>query len=307
VRCYRARERLVSGIEALAAVENLREALDTFENLKPQWEVTVAESRRRENSLWKRYQAACDAVYRRRDAERRAQQAGRNDNLRQKQALIGELTAAAQADDAELLAHTGLPAQLEERWQAIGQVPRAEEQKLDKRWREARQKFRKAVEAAGARARSAGLGRLARHAEFCNRWEQAVLAGETPDAEELAAAWQDLQAETGEAADTIEQRFSRVLTRPDDRVLAENLATVQDACLRLEVILDLPSPDDCQAARMAYQVTRLNAVMQKDPASLDAPEDLLVTALTAGALPAAAVDTIGQRLGRCLARYTGNT
>lgn len=306
-RSYRAREKLVADIDALAANDNLRAVLDAFENLKSQWEVTVAESRRRENSLWKRYQAACDTVYRRRDAERREQQAGRNDNLGLKQTLIRELTGAAQGSDSELLAHTGLLAQLEDRWQAIGEIPRAEEKKLDRGWREARQQFRKALDAAGNRARTAAIDLLAQRAGYCNRWEQAVLAGETPDAGKIAAAWHDLPAQTGAAADAIEARFSHALSRPADSTLAENLAIKQDACLRLEVILDLPSPDDCQAARMTYQVARLNATMQKDLASLDVPEQLLLTALTTGAVPAAAADGIEQRIGRCLARYTEKT
>lgn len=302
---FRMREKLVSDIEALAAVDNLREALDTFENLKPQWEVTVAESRRRENSLWKRYQAACDTVYKRRDAERREQQAGRNDNLRQKQAIIGELTAAAQTGDGDLLARTGLLAQLEERWRSIGQIPRAEEKHLERNWREARQQYRKAVDAAGNRARTAGFVLLARHAAFCNRQEQAVLAGETSDTEAVSAAWRALPELTGATADAISVRFSRAMSHPGDDTLAENLAIKQDACLRLEVILDLPSPDDCQSARMAYQVTRLNATMQKDLAALDSPEDLLLTALTSGAVPAAAANAVEQRINRCLARFTG--
>ena len=69
------------------------------------------------------------------------------------------------------------------------------------------------------------------------------------------------------------------------------------------MILELESPQEHQAARMAYQVERLNASLKKDPGAQDAPEDLLRAALTTGAVPVAAAAAIEQRIGNCLARY----
>ena len=285
-RSLRSRERLITDIEALGEVANLHEALEQIEALKGQWTITVTGRRERENKLWKRFQTACDRIYRRRDAERREHDAQRNDNLKHKQALIEELTLAAAAGDAELLAGHSTLARVSQQWETIGQVPRRDEKGLENRWRSARQQFTRALQAAESRARACELDNLARRAALCHRWEQAVLAGNTPDPETVAAEWASLPEAGGAHAAAIQQRFSLALEHPDTATLSGNLAAKQAACLRLEVLLDLESPAACQAERMAYKVERLNASLKKEMDAQDSPEDLLLVALTTGAVPA---------------------
>ena len=101
----------------------------------------------------------------------------------------------------------------------------------------------------------------------------------------------------------MEQRFRQAFSRPDDATLASNLATKQDACLKLEVRLELESPPEYQGARMAYQVERLSASMKKETDKQQSVEDLLHTVLTTGAVPAEAAAAIEQRIEHCLSGY----
>ena len=101
----------------------------------------------------------------------------------------------------------------------------------------------------------------------------------------------------------VAQRFQQALSRPDDATLANNLDTKQDACLKLEVQLELESPPEYQGARMAYQVERLSASMKKQTDKQQSLEDLLLTVLTTGAVPAEAAAAIEQRIQNCLAGY----
>lgn len=305
-RCFRAREKLIADIEALADVDNLHEALNRLGKLKKQWAITVVEKRGLENRLWKRFQAACDSTYQRRDTERKAQFAERDENLKQKQALIEEIDRSARASDAELLAHASGFARQLARWQEIGAVPRKHETGLNRRWLEVQRQFRGAVKAAESRARAAELDNLTRRAALCNVWEQATLAGSTIDTAAVTAEWEALPALSSDRSEAINRRFGQALVRPDDTTLSNNLAIKQDACLRLEVMLELDSPAQFQGERMAYQVARLNASLHKDPDAQDSPEDLLLRALTTGAVPAAAVETIEQRIKNCITRHTGN-
>lgn len=299
----RVREKLIADIEALAGVENLREALEQVDILKKQWTITVPDRRNVENRLWKRFQAACDGVYHRRDAERRQHDAERQANLERKQALVEELNRAAAAADAELLAQATLITRLEERWHDAGAVPRKVESQLERQWREARKHFRKALDGAATRNRVAGLEHLAQRAALCHSLEQAALTGQALDPELARAQWQALPAPDDTHAATLEQRFGQAFSHPDDATLAANLATKQAACLKLEVLLELPSPPECQAARMAYQVERLNASLKKALDAQESVEDLLYTALTTGAIPAAAAAATEQRIRDCLAGY----
>ncbi len=302
-RSLRVREKLIADIEALAAVDNLRDALEQLEALKKQWKITVVEKRTLENRLWKQFQAACELTYQRRDAERNEQAAERNENEKQKQALIEELTRAATASDAELLANASVLARTRARWQEIGWVPRKHENSLNNNWRTAQQQFTDALKAAESRSQASELDNLSRRAVLCSQWEQAVLAGNAIDADAIRAEWDDLPALSSAHAEAMEQRFSQALSRPDDTTLSRNLADKQAACLRLEVLLELESPPDCQAERMAYQVERLNASMKMNQGTQDSPEDLLLSVLTIGAVPADAAGAIDQRIKHCIARH----
>lgn len=302
-RSLRVREKLIADIEALAAVDNLRDALEQLEALKKQWKITVVEKRTLENRLWKQFQAACELTYQRRDAERNEQAAERNENEKQKQALIEELTRAATASDAELLANASVLARTRARWQEIGWVPRKHENSLNNNWRTAQQQFTDALKAAESRSQASELDNLSRRAVLCSQWEQAVLAGNAIDPDAIRAEWDDLPALSSAHAEAMEQRFSQALSRPNDTTLSRNLADKQAACLRLEVLLELESPPDCQAERMAYQVERLNASMKMNQGTQDSPEDLLLSVLTIGAVPADAAGAIDQRIKHCIARH----
>ncbi|MEN8206802.1 MAG: DUF349 domain-containing protein [Pseudomonadota bacterium] len=302
-RSLRTREKLIADIEALAAVDNLRDALNQLDTLKKQWTITVTGKRNLENRLWKSFQAACDGTYRRRDAERKQHDAERDANLKQKQALIEELTRAAATADKELLANASTLARIRERWQTIGRVPRNHEKSLEKRWGGAQQQFRKALTAAESRAQASELDNIAKRAALCNLWEQTILADGTIDTDGVQAEWNALPALSSANAEMMDQRFAQALNRPDDPTLSGNLAARQDACLKLEVLLELESPQECQAERMAYQIERLNASMKKALDAQESPEDLLLAALTTGAVPAEAVGAIEQRIEVCLASY----
>jgi exonuclease SbcC len=306
-RSLKVREKLIADIEALAEVANLRDTLDQLDTLKKKWAVTVTSKRELENRLWKRFQAACESIYRRRDAERKEQDAERNENLKQKQALIEELGHFAAAGDAELLANASALARIRHQWETIGWIPRKHESSLDNSWRAAQKQFSSALKAAKSRARDSELDNLARRAALCHQWEQAALAGSAIDMDSIKAEWDALPALSAVNAGTMDQRFGQALSRPDDTTLSNNHAAKRTACLKLEVLLELESPQECQAERMAYQIERLNASLKKELDAQDSPEDLLLAVFATGAVPAEAAGPIEQRISECLARYKSNT
>ncbi|HYQ72640.1 MAG TPA: DUF349 domain-containing protein [Gammaproteobacteria bacterium] len=302
-RSLKARETLIADIEALVEVVSLRDALHQLDRLKRQWTITVTGKRSLENRLWKRFQAACDGVYQRRDSERKQQDAERNDNLKKKQALIEELEQAAAAADEELLANAAVLPRIRKRWQEIGWIPRRQESTVESRWQAAQQQFVAARRIAASRARDSELENIARRARLCSHREQAVLAGIPVDADETQAQWDALPALSGDAGNAIQQRFTQAMHRPDDTTLSNNLEAKQAACLKLEVLLEMESPAVHQAERMAYQIERLNASLKKETGAQDSPVDLLRTVFTTGAVPAAAAEALEQRIAACLSRY----
>ncbi|NNL06514.1 MAG: DUF349 domain-containing protein [Gammaproteobacteria bacterium] len=302
-RSIMVRNNLITDIEALETVSNLREALERLEVLRKQWVITVAARRKDEHKLWKRFQDACERTYRRRDAERKKKDTERNHNLKQKQALINELVAAADAADDELCANASLLARIREQWDTIGWVPRKHEKSLENQWRHAQQKYNKALKAARARSQVSELELVARLAALCNQWEQAILSGNPIDRDTAQAEWDKQYTPAGDMAEAIQHRYQKAFKAPDDNELSRNLDQKHNACLKLEVLLELESPAEFESERMAYQIERLNASMHKDLAAQDSPRELLLLALTSGAVPADAVETVNERINHCLEHY----
>lgn len=302
-RSIMVRNNLISDIEALENVSNLREALERLEVLRKQWVITVAARRKDEHKLWKSFQGACDKTYRRRDAERKKKDTERNHNLKQKQALINELTAAAVAADDELCANASMLTRIREQWDAIGWIPRKHEKNIENQWRQAQQQYSKALKAARARSRVSELDRIARLAALCNQWEQASLAGNAIERDTAQAEWDMQYTPDIGMAEAIHQRYRKAFKAPDDNELSRNLDQKQHDCLKLEVLLELESPAEFEAERMAYQIERLNASMHGDRAAKDSPRELLLRALTTGAVPADVVEAINERINRCLEHY----
>ncbi|MGB5177310.1 MAG: hypothetical protein WBP44_01135, partial [Gammaproteobacteria bacterium] len=147
------------------------------------------------------------------------------------------------------------------------------------------------------------LDNIAKRAALCHQWEQAILAGDTIDMEAVEAQWAALPAPSGTHAEAMQQRCRQALSRPDDATLSGNLAAKQAACLKLEVLLELESPGECQAERMAYQIERLNSSLKKDRSAQDSPKDLLLDVLTTGAVPADVAGAIEQRISNCLTHF----
>ena len=159
---------------------------------------------------------------------------------------------------------------------------------------------RKAIAAAESRVQASEFNNIAKRATLCNLCEQAILNVSEIDTDGIKAEWDALPALSGACAEAMHQRFELAFTRPDDTVLSQNLAIKLDACLRLEVLLNLESPKECQAERMAYQVERLSASMKKDQSAQDLPRNLLLVVLSTGAVPIEAAEAIEKRIEKCL-------
>ena len=71
-------------------------------------------------------------------------------------------------------------------------------------------------------------------------------------------------------------------------------------CLKIEVMLDLPTPEEYSSQRMAYQIERLSASMKKNTQAQESLEDLKQALLLSGPVELAAFDSIWSRIDAIL-------
>lgn len=134
------KQALIEQAEALKDSTEWKKTTEQYIALQKQWKEIGAVPRKKSDQLWKRFRAACDEFFAKRDANATP---GENDfyaNLKAKRKLIEEILAFTpsdnETDNAEKMRA------FSERWSAIGHVPFKEKDKVNDDYNDAmREKF----------------------------------------------------------------------------------------------------------------------------------------------------------------------
>lgn len=128
---------LIEQAEALKDSTEWKKTTDQYISLQKQWKEIGAVPRKKSEQLWKRFRAACDEFFARRDANMSPE----NDfysNLKAKKKLIEEILAYEPSEDET--ANADMMRRFNERWQEIGHVPFKDKDGVLKEFRDAMQK-----------------------------------------------------------------------------------------------------------------------------------------------------------------------
>ena len=297
-RSLKQRRKLVDDIQALEQLDDIRDAISQLDQLKKKWQITVLDKRGIENKLWDQYQKAQDAIYSKRNDERKEQDQARNENLKQKRLVVEGLTKAAGTPEGDLINGQSILAQHKDRFNEIGYVPRKAEKALMDSWRSAQKQFsdvlNKAKKAKVRNTRNA----LIEKAQFCAALEQSKQQSNKLDPEESLKAYEVLMPLSTELETLLRKRVDAALdeTAYTPEILLKNTEAQLLACLKIEVMLDLPSPDQFSKQRMAYQIERLSASMKKNTQTQESVETLRQQLLTTGPVQAEQYEAIQVRI-----------
>jgi hypothetical protein len=169
------REQLIAGAEALRAAPDLRGAMSEAKGLQQRWQGEASAlrlARGDEQKMWRRFRAACDAVFARRDAERAEQSAQREKAEQARSALLDAF--AANLGNPEPAQVKRALAQFRADWEAAKAAAGAAAPALEQRARALQQQAQRSLEALHKDAHRARLEALARQA--------APIEGADPDA-----------------------------------------------------------------------------------------------------------------------------
>lgn len=277
-RNRRRREALIERVEALADLEDNKQAISEAKAAQTEWQVTVSGKPGEEQKLWERFRAAIDQVFQRdRDARDHFRQE-LVEHLEQRRALAAELEALAELDDDQIRAKHHEPERLREAFDAVGEPPRSEQKAIEERFRKAEKAYAARLEQADAAATAAEFAALGLRAEQCVAIEQAVLAADAELLDEARAAWQAAPALSDDQAESgLAKRVAAALAGQAEseklaawrQTLAPNATRAAEICLDLEILCGVESPADQQEARMTRQVDRLADAMRGENEDAD--------------------------------------
>jgi hypothetical protein len=199
--------------ELCARVEEVQDSTDFDEtallikNLQEEWRAIGPVPKAESDAVWKRFRAACDHFFTRRDGTVAPDDPQRQEALRQRQAIAEEADSLRDSTDWSVAA-TRLKA-LQVEWKALPPAPRAASDEIWKQFRAACNHFfarRKARFDQLDEEREQNLGDKE---ELCARAEAAVAAG-APNVEEarrLMLEWKALGPVPKAESDRVWQRF----------------------------------------------------------------------------------------------------
>lgn len=144
------KEAIVEEAERLAESTDWSATAVAYRSLMDRWKAAGRAAAREDDALWERFRAAQDAFYAARTAATSATDAEFTANLQAKLALLAEAEALLPISDLGQ-AKAALRA-VQDRWDAIGKVPRADVQRVEARLRAVEQAVRDAQQDAWARS-----------------------------------------------------------------------------------------------------------------------------------------------------------
>ncbi|MDQ0989822.1 DUF349 domain-containing protein [Streptomyces sp. V3I7] len=196
----RAKERLVAEAEALSGSTDWAPTAARYRELMAEWKAAGRAQREHEDDLWNRFRGAQDVFFAARSSVFAVRDAEQADNLKLKEELAGEAEKLLPITD--LKAARAAFRSINERWEAIGHVPRDARPKIEGRMHAVDRAIQEAEESEWrrtnpeARARAAGLtGQLqAAVDKLKGQIEQARAQGNTSRAEKLERELEGRQA-----------------------------------------------------------------------------------------------------------------
>jgi len=133
------KEALVAEAESLSSSTDWGATAGAYRDLMSRWKASGRAGKAEEEALWARFRAAQDAFFSARSGALDQRDAGFADNLAAKEALIAEAEAI---DTSDLRSAKQVLRGIQERWEKVGHVPRADKERIETRLRRVEDKIR---------------------------------------------------------------------------------------------------------------------------------------------------------------------
>jgi exonuclease SbcC len=279
------RDRLIAAAEGLKDEPDIGRAVSEAKALQARWRDEAGSLRLRrseEEKAWKKFRAALDVVFARRDAARAEKDAQRAQQQAQRAALAEGRRGLLQELEAALGA--GEPGAVEqavtrfrEAWSAAEAAPRDLAAELEARARELQQRARQRIEELRRERRLARYAVLAQKSALVERIEIAAAAGEPAEkiVSEVTAELERLPRLSAEAERCIAGRLAAAAS-VTGAALAAGEGVRDQLLLDLEIALGLPTPAAHQDARRARQLGKLQEHFGHGSSATPQPEQMYI-------------------------------
>ena len=246
-----------------------RDMMAKLRELQTQWQSHAKSQplpRKIENKLWAEFKAATDALMSQREAAFSARDAEFKANQAAREALIARLEELHQdtppADIKRVLAS------IDTEWRKAGEAPRNQADKLEGRYRAAREQAQQHIAGSAQRSWQHTCDTLLAKLALCEELEAA-----TPPAD-IEARWKNLPALSARWEQALQARFKTGCENPGASKAANSGEPLDQLLLQLEASLEIPSPPAFQPARQTLKLLAMKNAMEGRKSATSAMPDI---------------------------------
>jgi hypothetical protein len=252
---------LIERAQQLSAKSDNREAIEAAKHLQQLWKKVGVVEREQEQTLWNEFREHCDAVFQKRQQAQVEHNAALGANKVAAESLCQDIENAAALDGQDLFAAAAKGAQWRSAFEAIGELPRAEQRALQSRFERALKACQSRVNEARASERRQAFDHLLEAAQHIQAYGYAVAQDAPPsEREALKLAAEAFAAGVQHwpkgAAPLLKEAWQKAAAAKAAE-LAPNAKAYRTLCIRLEIAGGQPTPSEDQTLRRDYQMQRL--------------------------------------------------
>ena len=292
-----ARKSLIQRAQALLTTEDGRAAVDAVKALQRQWQDAGPVPRNQEGPLWHEFHGHCDAVFQKRQQAYSEYAAALETSKAGALVICAEVEQVVAQSGAALLAGVAQIPQWRAAFEALGEMPRADERGLHDRFERALDKCQARLAEQRARDAEQSFEHLFEAARLIRAYGSTVAQGADPrEREALKQSAESFIVGTqqwpkgGTAA--LQETWTRANAASEPE-MATNETALRTLCVRGEIAAELPTPAEDQALRRDYQLQRLVQGMGQGREALhDEPDELALAWARIGPVAAAAHESL---------------
>lgn len=267
------RIRLIRRAEELLAHDDIEDAASDAQKLQEKWKIVGFTYRSQDHKQWKLFKETCDAIFRKRDAARVERQQKTATIVENAQSLIRQLGELSKLPDHLLTESQQQYSQLKKNFTDLLEgLPVKQLKQIEKSFDKVERDYRNQLKGIDLRERQRHLQTIAAAAAICVQLENAAFKDEIPDLDALRSMFREsIEDSPADLKADMEQRFNLALQAmgSDDRgiwkespELLQRQQQLEQLAIELEILAGIESPEPYRAARMAFQLERLQSGMQ---------------------------------------------
>ena len=252
------REQLVVRAKALCQNPKDKDVPAKLRELQAHWQShakTQPLPRNTENQLWAEFRAAIDVLMGQREAAFNARDAELKANLESRETMIARLEALDQdtppADIKMLLAS------VETEWRKAGEAPRNQADKLESKYRAAREQALEHIAGSARRSWQQTCDTLCAKLALCEALESGSSSAD------IMSRWESLPTLATRWEQALQARYQSACENPQGDSSEKTGEALDQVLLQLESTLAIPSPAAFQAARQKLKLLAMKDSIER--------------------------------------------